>query len=157
MLTVVTKADQPELFNIVRTLFHSMTDQEEVDLEVTPPAWNKIEKFDLDDSFWKLVSTSFAYDDENPSLQKLLMRLMLSDFAHQLGINVPPAIQKMQLNRSGTHNAVVCLDQWRDSAKQGTSFNVLSDQVATAAQIDDQLRGMAVSYTHLTLPTTPYV
>lgn len=142
MLTVVTKADQPELFNIVRTLFHSMTDQEEVDLEVPPPAWKQIEKFDLDGSFWKLVSTTFMYDDETPTLQKLLMRLMLSDFAHQLGVNVPSSIQKMQLNRSGTHNAVVCLDQWRDSAKQGSSFNILSDQIATTAQIDGQLVGM---------------
>ena len=142
MLTVVTKADQPELFNIVRTLFHSMSEQEEIDLEVTPPAWTQIEKFDLDGSFWKLVSTAFGYDDENPTLQKLLMRLMLSDFAHQLGIDVPIAIQKLQLSRSGTHNAVVCLAQWRDSAKQATSFNVLSDVIAGTTNIDEQLQGL---------------
>lgn len=142
MLAVVTKADQPELFNIVRTLFHSMAEQEEVDIEVPPPAWTQIEKFDLDGSFWKMVSTSFGYNDENPTLQKLLMRLMLSDFAHQLGIHVPTAIQKSQLSRSGTQNAVVCLAQWRDSAKQAASYNVLSDMVAGETNIKDQLQGL---------------
>ena len=141
MLAVVTKADQPELFIIARTLFHSMAEQEEVDLEVPPPAWTQIEKYDLDVSFWKMVSTAFGYDDENPTLQKLLMRLMLSDFAHQLGIHVPTAIQKSQLSRSGTHNAVVCLAQWRDSAKQATSYNVLSDVIAGDTNIGEQLQG----------------
>ncbi|MDB4645071.1 BREX-1 system phosphatase PglZ type A, partial [Rubripirellula sp.] len=142
MLTVVTKADQPELFNIVRTLFHSMTEQEEVDLELPPPVWTQIEKFDLDGSFWKMVATAFGYDDENPTLQKLLMRLLFSDFAHQLGIHVPTAIQKLQLSRSGTHNAVVCLAQWRDSAKHAHSYNVLSDAIANQTNIDEQLKGL---------------
>ncbi|MBA2116717.1 BREX-1 system phosphatase PglZ type A [Bremerella alba] len=142
MLAVVTKSDQPELFNIVRTLFQSMAEQDELDLETPPPAWTQIEKFDLDGSFWKLVSTAFGYDDETPTLQKLLMRLMLSDFAHQLGIHVPPAIQKLQLSRSGTHNAVVCLAQWRDSAKQASSYNVLSDVIGGNTNIDEQLQGL---------------
>ena len=142
MLAVVTKSDQPELFNIVRTLFQSMAEQDDLDLETPPPAWTQIEKFDLDGSFWKLVSTAFGYDDETPTLQKLLMRLMLSDFAHQLGIHVPQAIQKLQLSRSGTHNAVVCLAQWRDSAKQATSYNVLSDLIANSTNIDEQLKGL---------------
>ncbi len=139
MLAVVTKADQPELFNIVRTLFHSVAEQQEIDLEVPPSVWTQIEKFDLDGSFWQMVATSFGYDDENPTLQKLLMRLMLSDFAHQLGCDVPPAIEKFQLGRSGTHNAVVCLAQWRDSARQARSFNRLSDEIAVAIHIDEQM------------------
>ncbi|QDV43924.1 PglZ domain protein [Stieleria neptunia] len=142
MLAVVTKADQPELFSIVRTLFQSFTEEEEIDLETPPPAWTLIEKYDLDRSFWKMVSTAFGYEEESPTLQKLLLRLMLSDFAHQLGIHVPLAIQKLQLSRSGTHNAVVCLDQWRDSAKQASSFNILSDMVAGATNIDEQLQGL---------------
>jgi len=142
MLAVVTKADQPELFNIVRTLFQSMADQEEIDLETPPPEWKQIEKFDLDGSFWKLVTTFFGYEDENPTLQKLLLRLMLSEFSHQLGFNAPPAIQQKQLSRSGTNNAVVCLGQWRDSAKQAESYNRLSDEVASLLNIDQHVIGL---------------
>lgn len=142
MLAVVTRADQPELFNIVRTLFQSVTEQEESDLDTPPPAWTQIEKFDLDTSFWKMIETTFGYQDENPTLKKLLLRLMLSDFAHQLGVHVPPAIQKLQLSRNGAKNAVVCLAQWRDSAKQAGSFNLLSDSISNETHIQDQLQGL---------------
>ena len=63
MLAVVTKADQPELFSIVRTLFQSITEQEEIDLETPPPAWTLIEKYDLNDSFWKMVTSAFGYEE----------------------------------------------------------------------------------------------
>ncbi len=142
MLAVVTKADQAELFNIVRTLFHSISEQEEIDLETPPPVWSLIDKFDLDGSFWKMIATAFGYEEESPTLQKLLLRLMLSEFTHQLGIHAPSPIQKLQLSRSGTHNAVVCLAQWRDSAKQATSFNILADVIAGKTQIDEQLQGL---------------
>ncbi len=142
MLAVVTRAEQPELFTIVRTLFHSMAEQDELDLEAAPPAWTVIEKYDLDKSFWKMVGTSFGYDDETPTLQRLLLRLMLSDFSHQLGIDAPVAVQKQQLSRNGTHNAVVCLGQWRDSAKQAISFNLLSDAIAAATHIEENLQGL---------------
>ncbi|WP_417377378.1 BREX-1 system phosphatase PglZ type A [Gimesia maris] len=142
MLAVVTKADQPELFSITRTLFQSFTEAQELDLETPPPAWTMIEKYDLDGSYWQMVATAFGYEEESPTLQKLLLRLMMSDFAHQIGIHAPTAIQKMQLSRSGTHNAVVCLAGWRDSAKQAGSYNTLSDAVATATNIDEQLQGL---------------
>ena len=49
MIAVVAKADQPELFNIVRTLFHAWTEAgDEIDLDNPPAAWDQIEKFDLD-------------------------------------------------------------------------------------------------------------
>jgi SET domain-containing protein len=75
MITVVAKADQPELFNIVRTTFHAWaqdlttvytdtSDQKnpsassvlirdirgsnEIELDSPPAVWTQIEKFDLD-------------------------------------------------------------------------------------------------------------
>ena len=51
MLAVVSKADQPELFNIVRTLFHSMARDGVLDLKASPPAWTQIEKFELGRAF----------------------------------------------------------------------------------------------------------
>ena len=49
MIAVVAKADQPELFNIVRTLFHAWTEAgDEIDLDNPPAVWEQVEKFDLD-------------------------------------------------------------------------------------------------------------
>ena len=45
MLAVVVKADQPELFTILRTLFHAWTDVEDaddIDLSTPPPCWDPL-------------------------------------------------------------------------------------------------------------------
>ena len=57
LLAVVAKADQPELFDIVRTLFHSMAADDALDLEADPPAWAQIERFELDEPFWTMVKS----------------------------------------------------------------------------------------------------
>ena len=54
MIAVVAKADQPELFNLVRTIFHAWTEAgDEIDLDDPPAVWSQIEKFDLDVPFWR--------------------------------------------------------------------------------------------------------
>ena len=67
MLAVVTKADQPELFNIVRTLFHSMTGDGVPDLEAGPPAWAQIERFELDAPFWAMVQSALRVRRGQPN------------------------------------------------------------------------------------------
>ena len=40
MIAVVAKADQPELFNLVRTIFHAWTEAgDEMDLDNPPAVW----------------------------------------------------------------------------------------------------------------------
>ena len=144
MLAVVAKADQPELFNIVRTLFHSMTEGDAPDLETSPPAWAQIERFELDEPFWAMVKSAFGYDEDSPTLQNLLIRLLVSDYAHHLAKELPGALQHLQLPRSGTTNAVVCLAQWRDSSSKSSSYNVLAAEVGARLHIPDHLRGCEI-------------
>ena len=144
MLAVVAKADQPELFNIVRTLFHSMTEAGALDLEANPPAWAQIEKFELDEPFWVMVKSIFEYGEDSPTLQNLLIRLLVSDYAHHLAKELPGALQHLQLPRSGTMNAVVCLAQWRDSSSKSRSYDVLSAEVGARLHMPDHLRGCEV-------------
>ena len=70
MLAVVAKADQPELFNIVRTLFHSMTEGDAPDLEAIPPTWAQIERFELDEPFWMMIKTVFGYGEDSPHAEE---------------------------------------------------------------------------------------
>ncbi|MGD0042970.1 MAG: BREX-1 system phosphatase PglZ type A, partial [Isosphaeraceae bacterium] len=54
MIAVVAKADQPELFNLVRTIFHAWTEAgSDFDLDNPPIVFGQIEKFDLDVPFWQ--------------------------------------------------------------------------------------------------------
>ena len=144
MLAVVAKADQPELFNIVRTLFHSMTEGDAPDLEASPPAWAQIERFELDEPFWAMVKSAFGYGEDGPTLQNLLIRLLVSDYAHHLAKELPGPLQHLQLPRSGTANAVVCLAQWRDSSSKSSSYNVLAAEVGARLHMPDHLRGSEV-------------
>ena len=144
MLAVVSKADQPELFNIVLTLFHSMAGDGFSYLEAKPPAWAEIEKFELDEPFWEMVQTAFGYDEESPTLQNLLIRLLVSDYAHHLAKELPGALQHLRLPRSGATNAVVCLAQWRDSSSKSSSYDVLAGEVGTRLNMPVHLRGCEV-------------
>ena len=144
MLAVVAKADQPELFNIVRTLFHSMTEGDAPDLEASPPAWTQIERFELDEPFWMMVKSAFGYGEDSPTLQNLLIRLLVSDYAHHLAKELPGPLQHLQLPRSGTANAVVCLAQWRDSSSKSSSYDVLASEVGARLHMPDHLRGCEV-------------
>ena len=144
LLAVVAKADQPELFNIVRTLFHSMARDGALDLEASPPAWAQIEKFELDEPFWAMVKSAFGYGEDSPTLQNLLIRLLVSDYAHHLAKELPGALQHLQLPRSGATNAVVCLAQWRDSSSKSSSYDVLAAEVGARLHILDHLHGCEV-------------
>lgn len=144
MLAVVARAEQPELFNILRTLYDALVQVDEPDLDEPPPAWLQIEKFDLDESFWAFVHAAFGYAEETPNLRNLLIRLFVADYAQQLGRDLPTALQALQLPGSGAANAVVCLAQWRDSASKGASYNRLAEDVATRIHLDTYLSGVEI-------------
>ena len=145
MIAVVAKADQPELFNIVRTLFHAWTEtEEELDLVKPPAAWEQVEKFDLDVPFWKMVKTTFGYEEDSPSLKNFLLRLLLTDYANYLKGDVPQPLRSLLLPRTGWSNAVVCLAQWRDSSSKGSSYDRLSPEAASILKIEDHLHNLEI-------------
>jgi uncharacterized protein (TIGR02687 family) len=146
MIAVVAKADQPELFNLVRTIFHAWTEAgTELDLDNPPAVWGQFEKFDLDVPFWQMVKTVFGYVEENPTLKMFLLRLMLTDYAHYLKGDVPQSIRALLLPRTGWSNAVVCLGQWRDSSSKGTSYDRLSAEAAAILKIEDHLPNLEIA------------
>ncbi len=140
MIAVVAKADQPELFNLVRTIFHAWIEAgSELDLDNPPAVFGQIEKFDLDVPFWNMVKATFGYEEENPTLKNFLLRLVLTDYAHHLKGDVPQSIRGLLLPKTGWSNAVVCLAQWRDSSSKGTSYDRLSAEAAAILKIEDHL------------------
>ena len=145
MIAVVVRSDQPELFNLVLTIFHAWAEVgSEFDIDTPPAVFGQIEKFDLDVPFWQMVKATFGYEEENPTLKNFLLRLMLTDYAHHLKGDVPQAIRGLLLPRSGWSNAVVFLAQWRDSSSKGASYERLSAVVAAILKIDDHLPNMEI-------------
>ena len=146
MIAVVAKADPPEPFNLVRTIFHAWTEAgSEIDLDNPPAVWGQIEKFDLDVPFWQMVKAVFGYEEENLTLKMFLLRLMLTDYAHHLKDDVPQSIRALLLPRTGWSNAVVCLAQWRDSSSKGASYDRLSAEAAAILKIEDHLPNLEIN------------
>ncbi|UVT18290.1 MAG: BREX-1 system phosphatase PglZ type A (plasmid) [Nitrospira sp.] len=146
MIATVVKAEQPEWFNIIRTLYHAYTDNDdEIDLQTEPAAWEQIEKFDLDKPFWEMAKTTFGYSEETPTLKNLLLRLFVTDYVHHLKAAPPSALLHLTLPTQGRSNAVVCLGQWRDSSSKGSSYDRLSEEVAALIHVEDYLLGLEIT------------
>ena len=148
MLAVVVKAEQPELFTIIRTLYHSLTEVQDIDeIELGNPSrsWEQIEKFDLAQSFWQFVENIFGYAEESPSLRNLLIRLLVTDYAHSLHDDMPPSLDNVLLPKSGQANAVICLDHWRDSSSKGSSYDLLAAEVARIVKIEEYVHDVDIA------------
>jgi uncharacterized protein (TIGR02687 family) len=147
MIAVVVKADQPELFNLVRTIFHAWIEAgSELDLDNPPAVFGQIEKFDLDVPFWSMVKAAFGYEEENRTLKNLLLRLVLTDYAHHLKGEVPQSIRGLLLPKGGWSNAIVFLAQWRDSSSKGSSYDRLSSEAAAILRIEDHLTNLEIDH-----------
>lgn len=133
MIAVVCRAEQPEPFIILRTLFQAMA--QEGGLEASPAVWEQVEKFDLDTPFWDMVYDNFGYKAENPSMKNLLLRMLASEFSNKLNGDKPQKLSNLLLPKAGTQNALVFLAQWRDSSSTAASYDLLSAEVAEALGI----------------------
>jgi uncharacterized protein (TIGR02687 family) len=145
MLGVITKANTDDLSNILRTVFHQYTEEEDFDLNQPPKVWAEIEKFDLDTSFWELINSQYGYSEKSPSLRNLLFKMLATDFAFHFQGDLPESLDNLLLDKSGHRNTVVCLGHWRDSSKKANSYNRLSDIVSKTLNIDAALGTIHIS------------
>ena len=66
---------------------------------------------------------------------------MLRTFARGIDEACPKALAHLALPKKGASNAVVCIGQWRDSARLHTSYDVLSAAIADLVKLSDHLGG----------------
>ena len=144
MLAVIVKADQPELYNILRTLLHFFAEIEDIDLREPVQAWEQIEKFDLEEPFWRFIKRAFGYSELTPNLENVLIRLLVTDFNQHLHGQLPSSLENLVLPQTGRANTVVCLAQWRDSASKGMSYDRLSEYVSQRIKLSDQLHSFDI-------------
>ncbi|GHD99782.1 hypothetical protein U879_06030 [Defluviimonas sp. 20V17] len=141
LMTTILRADQPDIFSIVRHLLHTLDSH---DLEAAPTAWQEFEKYGLVESFWSQMRSVFGYDDESPTLKALAMRLLVTDLGRAVDGGVPKALVNLVLPKKGAANAVVCIGQWRDSASLHTSYDALSGAIAELIKLSDHLGGLEI-------------
>ena len=119
-------------------------DKGEPDLGTPPPAWDMVAKLGLDGAFWHMVKTTFGYAKDTPTLRNLLIRLLLTDYAHHLNGGLPTSLQHLVLPPNTRQNVVACLSHWRDSASRGSSYDRLSEMVADILKLDSHLDSLDI-------------
>jgi len=83
LLAVLVGADGDRLDDILLTLVSHLGPEEGVTALLGP--------FDLEKVFWRTIREAFGFEDTNPNLSKLVLRLFFSDFSYAL--NISPTIK----------------------------------------------------------------
>lgn len=131
MLTVFTKADQPDVFAILLRLFSALVVDGEVALDAQPKAWQDIQGNDLEEPFWRLVQQEFGYASDEPTLRNLLFHILATDFARSLNVPAPEQLKHFVLpDRTLATSATVFAGRWRSDLGHYTSYNAVSAAVA---------------------------
>ena len=87
-------------------------------------------KYDLEEAFWKYCNLNFSYKDEEPSLIKFSISLLLTYARRQMNKDLPGSLNKYLLNKPGTVMAFV--DQMMNSSIYMESFRRISNGVYKA-------------------------
>lgn len=84
-------------------------------------------KYRLEETFWKYCNINFSYIDEEPSLIKLSICLLLTYARNQMNKDLPSNLNKYILDKPGTVMAFI--DQMMNSTLYKDSFRSISDEV----------------------------
>lgn len=141
MLAVLTKADLPETFAILMKLFGELCQSDDSQpLLVSQTAWDEIKKFDLTESFWEQVTLTFGYKENTPSLNDILIRILVTDFAKSIKGTIPIALQHFVLtNKNLSLTASVFANHWRSNINHFSCYNQLSKTVSKQLKLENHL------------------
>lgn len=144
MLTVLARADQPELFAILLRLFGAMAVNGEADLDQQPKSWQDMGANDLAPAFWALVQAQLGYSTQSPSLRDLLLRIFVTDFCRSLDGDVPSQIAHLLLpDRKLAANASVFLARWRSDLTHYSSYNALAQAMSRELDVPALIGAMS--------------
>jgi len=141
MLGVLSKADHPDAFAILMRLFDDL--RANLRAQIALPgqsAWESICKFDLAPSFWRLMDETFGYAESSPSLQDLLIRLLVTDMSITLKGILPLSLRLFVFpSREKALTASVFANHWRNNLHHFSAYNDLSRATAHQLKLESHL------------------
>jgi uncharacterized protein (TIGR02687 family) len=159
MMVVLSGAKTTDLDHIVIALAHGAVTKDHGDMAATVSSGDGSEsteseqskapdgikhtlRFGLDSAFWRMVEERYGFADTSPTLDKLLARMMMTEFSRKLRhADVPSELQHLLLAKGGP-NAQHCLGIWRDSMRHYTSFDKWSRYTADKQSLPVRIAGM---------------
>ena len=141
MLAVITKSDQPEPFSILMSLLVSFCHRDKYIYDEPSKLWLQIQKFGLENYFWKLMAHSFGYlKADSTNLTDFLIRVFVTDLSVGLNAELPTALTHFTIHDSlHSNNCTVFLAQWRTNTTYFKYYNIISKSIAKKLKIDELL------------------
>lgn len=87
----------------------------------------EFEKYDLLPAFWQQTEVAFGYDDQKPTLEKLLITMFVTYAAKRIRTDVPQAWKPFVSYKSG--NIIAFMDNLMNSYLYSARFDEISDLI----------------------------
>jgi uncharacterized protein (TIGR02687 family) len=131
MMAAMLRTDEPDALAITTRLLHGLWVPDEARVGDDPKAWADLVSNELDAAFWALMGQTFGYAEPAPSLNDLLLRLLVTDFARSITGACPAGLQHLVLgNKTLAANASVLAGRWRADLNLHKSYADLTAAVA---------------------------
>lgn len=95
-------------------------------------------RYDLEDSFWKLVSLHFGYTETEPTLEKLAMTLLMTYAQKEVGKEVPKDWSSLVSVKTG--NVVVFMENIMNNIQYRERFEAISAEVEEILRVEELLK-----------------
>ncbi|MCD6225124.1 MAG: BREX-1 system phosphatase PglZ type A, partial [Deltaproteobacteria bacterium] len=127
MLAVIIRADQPEPFSALMSLFPSFCQKGKYSEKNQSKPWNEINKLGLKPAFWKILARTFGYvNEESPGLTDFLLRILVTDLSSNLKTDLPLSLSHFAIQDSSKSvNCTLFLSQWRTNTGHFKFYNLI--------------------------------
>lgn len=95
-------------------------------------------RYDLEDSFWKLVSLHFGYTETEPTLEKLAMTLLMTYAQKEVGKELPKDWSSLVSVKTG--NVVVFMENIMNNIQYRERFEAISAEVEEILRVEELLK-----------------
>ena len=146
MITVLTRAEQPEPFTIFIKLMDSFCRDNKFDETMESKPWKDMDTLGLAASFWKLMVQTFGYVNESsPGLMDLLIKIFVTDFSNKLKEDLPVSLVHFRMTgTSKAMNSSVFLNQWQTHTQYFKNFNLVSKYISEKLNMAQVISSMDI-------------
>lgn len=131
MMAVLLRSDECDALSIAQKLLQGLWVEGHAVLGPAPKAWAELQSFELEPAFWALMRRTFGYENDAPTLNDLLLRLLVTDFARSTSAEVPQPLRHLLLGNSQlVGNASILATRWRGDLRGHAAYADLSAAVA---------------------------
>ncbi|MES2404038.1 MAG: BREX-1 system phosphatase PglZ type A [Pseudomonadota bacterium] len=142
MMAVLLRSDESEPLSIAHQLLLGLWVEGQTRIGEPPKAWTELQGYGLEPAFWALMQRTFGYKSDEPRLADLWLRILVTDFARTISVDVPQGLRHLLLeNPQLANNATILATRWRNDLHSHAAYADLSAAVAQMLKLGELIAG----------------